>query len=392
MPSVRLYRQETDATAVRRIWPSGLLGNIGAFSYPPSLVAEEEEFVRETLATGDMTDLQAAYQADKRTNFWVAVKGEGSDDPVGCVGLRLGKEASVADLGRFAVDSAHRGCGVARLLLGAAEAHAREAGFTRVTATTCGLNTPALATFGACGFKQVYRGRMDGKPEPEFVPFVRVEKVLRVETAAAPSYTYTIRPMQASAFEQAAIKQMYLDNYNAYVTHACGVGDCKCADLGAGMKRYTERYCGDMDDLAASHLSKGGQFWVVEATPANAAEVEYAGCVGCKRVDDQLTELHRLSVSPAHRRKGLARQLVQAVETWVQEKGFIALFLTTWPPRGCPGTAASSDLYSKTGFEVIQQGSPGPRVFVKAMQLSQSTASLPAQLRDAPRLMEIAKS
>ena len=77
-----------------------------------------------------------------------------------------------------------------------------------------------------------------------------------------------------------------LSQYDAYVKHPCGIGECKvcretsneivmlfgalpiadrgaatvsqCADIGAGMKRYTEAYCSDMDDLSASHLDTGG--------------------------------------------------------------------------------------------------------------------------------------
>lgn len=52
--------------------------------------------------------------------------------------------------------------------------------------------------------------------------------------------------------ENADIKEMYLANYDAYSRHPCNVGECACAALGAGMKRYTEKFCGDMDDLSRS--------------------------------------------------------------------------------------------------------------------------------------------
>ena len=62
----------------------------------PSLVAEEESFVADTLAEGDMVDLQSAYQSHPqgRTGFWVVTpQGSGgtAQEPVGCIGLRLGK-------------------------------------------------------------------------------------------------------------------------------------------------------------------------------------------------------------------------------------------------------------------------------------------------------------
>ena len=97
---------------------------------------------------------------------------------MGCVGLRRGAHHGVADIGRFAVARTHRGRGAGRMLLTVLEARARSAGFRSITATTVSLNAPALAAFAACGFQEVYRGRMDGKPAPEWTPFVRVEKVL----------------------------------------------------------------------------------------------------------------------------------------------------------------------------------------------------------------------
>lgn len=177
--TVRRYDHERDAESVRRLWPVALLANCAAYGYPPTLVAEEEEFVRETMTGGDMLDLRAAYQGDAegRTDFWVAVEAEGGL-PVGCVGLREGKEGA-GDIGRFAMGAGCRGRGGARMLLAALEAHAAAAGFTAITATTCSANLGAVATFGRCGFEEVYRGRMDGKPEPEWVPFVRFRKELK---------------------------------------------------------------------------------------------------------------------------------------------------------------------------------------------------------------------
>ena len=56
--TVRRYDHERDAESVRRLWPVALLANCAAYGYPPTLVAEEEEFVRETMTGGDMLDLR----------------------------------------------------------------------------------------------------------------------------------------------------------------------------------------------------------------------------------------------------------------------------------------------------------------------------------------------
>jgi ribosomal protein S18 acetylase RimI-like enzyme len=81
--------------------------------------------------------------ASGRTEFWVATEicpdaETTSPVPVGCIGLRHGSDGS-ADIGRFAVDVAFRGRGLARMLLGAVEVHAERAGFKGVTARcSCG--------------------------------------------------------------------------------------------------------------------------------------------------------------------------------------------------------------------------------------------------------------
>ena len=180
---VRPYDQGTDHTAVRELWSNGLLDNTrdAALGYPPTLVEEEEHFVHETLQAGDMVDIRAAYGT---LGFWVVVVQDsgggdgGGGTVVGCVGLRAGAGKGVADIGRFTVARTHRGRGAGRMLLAALEERARAQGFGSVTATTVSLNAPALAAFAACGFTEVYRGRMDGKPAPEWVPFVRFEKAL----------------------------------------------------------------------------------------------------------------------------------------------------------------------------------------------------------------------
>eukprot|EP01048_Picozoa_sp_COSAG05_P000790 COSAG05_NODE_24_length_31553_cov_12.138647_14_plen_304_part_00 len=242
------------------------------------------------------------------------------------------------------------------------------------------------------------------------------EAATAAAAAADEDFEYTIRPIvPGDSAEQAHVQQMYLDNYDAYSSHACGKPGCVCAELGAGMKRYTQKFATDMTDITGSHIDTGGQFWVVIATPRGAAAAaaaggggneggaasrEYAGCVGGMRHSSQLAELHRLSVSPAHRRRSLARRLVATVESWSREQGFDALFLTTWPPRGCPGTAASSDLYSKLGFDIVAPGSTpeerkagqnkGPRVFVKAVQAGVLSAALTPELRDPAELQRMA--
>lgn len=177
-----------DFAVVRELWASGLLGNTvnSQLAYPASLIEEETNFVNETLQQGDMSCSEAlvnAYQSDpdKRSNFWVAVSQGDADEAscvVGCVGLRLGK-FPVGDIGRFGVSSACRGAGVGAQLLSVLEEYARQHGYISVTATTVALNTPAVKSYQKAGYREVYRGRQDGKQgEPDFI---RMQKGLSLE-------------------------------------------------------------------------------------------------------------------------------------------------------------------------------------------------------------------
>lgn len=189
-----------DIDAVRDLWASGLIYNTvnAELAYPTSLVEEETKFVNETLQYGDMSSSEAlinAYQCNTehrtRTNFWVAVtdnctscpgtstvnEGDtGNEDEtscmhhvVGCVGLRQGK-FPVGDIGRFGVSLSYRGLGVGAQLLGVLEEYAKQQGYISVTATTVALNIPAIHSYQKAGYREVYRGRQDGKQnEPDFI-------------------------------------------------------------------------------------------------------------------------------------------------------------------------------------------------------------------------------
>ena len=121
---------------------------------------EEEAFVRETLETGDMRDIRAAYQSgDDSTAFWVAIEvpvvdavkvatnthgpGKPPRRVVGMVGLRRGAVEGVADVGRLTVSSTCRGRGVATMLLTTLVERAWATGYTKVTATTRYCNHPS---------------------------------------------------------------------------------------------------------------------------------------------------------------------------------------------------------------------------------------------------------
>jgi GNAT superfamily N-acetyltransferase len=197
--TIRRYVQATDEAAVRRIWSAGLLANTRQLDYPAGLVAEEESFVRSTLASGDMFDLSRAYQSAQAVRdgafFWVAteaaragVLSAAETVVIGMIGIKPASSSSssssssttdthtamVADLSRFGVSLSHRRRGIGARLLAVAEAHAWQAGFGAVRAITTGLNVPALAAYARAGYQERFRGRRDGRhDQPPFVTVVK---------------------------------------------------------------------------------------------------------------------------------------------------------------------------------------------------------------------------
>lgn len=91
---------------------------------------------------------------------------------------------------------------------------------------------------------------------------------------------------------------------------------------------------------------------------ADTAVVVYAGAapVGCgafKPFDASAVELKRMFVAPAHRRGGVGRAIVDALETWARELGYAAAVLET----GTRLTAAIG-LYGSLGYARIDNYGP----------------------------------
>ena len=74
----------------------------------------------------------------------------------GCGGLQR-LDDQTAEVKRMWVDTAHRGAGVGRLLLGALEEHARRLGHRRVVLDTHASLTEAMALYERSGYRSVER-------------------------------------------------------------------------------------------------------------------------------------------------------------------------------------------------------------------------------------------
>ena len=75
---------------------------------------------------------------------------------------------------------------------------------------------------------------------------------------------------------------------------------------------------------------------------------EAVGCGAFKRIDDHTAEIKRMYVSVTHRRKGIARQVLSELETWVKEEGYSKCILETGKKQ-----FEAIALYQQSGYTVI---------------------------------------
>ncbi|MEO8702574.1 MAG: GNAT family N-acetyltransferase [Kofleriaceae bacterium] len=109
------------------------------------------------------------------------------------------------------------------------------------------------------------------------------------------------------------------------------------------------RRYGDVQAQYAPHNTLAAPLGVVLAELAGAA----AGCGAMKRFDDRSIELKRMFVAPDHRRAGVGRAVVAALEAWARELGHARVVLET-------GTLQHEaiGLYERLGFVRIPAFGP----------------------------------
>lgn len=110
--------------------------------------------------------------------------------------------------------------------------------------------------------------------------------------------------------------------------------------LGDLAERYGPEDVGPLDPAIFS--PPGGLFLVAWDGEAAAA------CGAFKRIDHQLAEVNRMYVAPSHRRRGLARAILSALEVHARAAGYLTLRLETGTRQ--PEAIA---LYRSAGFAGI---------------------------------------
>jgi GNAT superfamily N-acetyltransferase len=131
--------------------------------------------------------------------------------------------------------------------------------------------------------------------------------------------------------------------------------------IGELQQEYVRRY-GGPDETPIDPRAfdpPDGAFLVLEV------DGDLAGCAGLRRHDPEVAELKRMYVRTAHRRRGLARVLLAAVEERARKGGYRRLILETGTEQ--PEALA---LYQASGYEPFESfgyyaGSGLDRTFVK---------------------------
>jgi GNAT superfamily N-acetyltransferase len=109
-------------------------------------------------------------------------------------------------------------------------------------------------------------------------------------------------------------------------------------------QEYVVRYGGrDGTPVDPDEFAPPGGLFLVAYVGA-----EPVGCVGLRRHDDEVVEMKRLFVRTGHRRRGLARAILRALEDRARSLGYRRLILETGLAQ--PEAIA---LYESSGYERI---------------------------------------
>ncbi|OPG07530.1 GNAT family N-acetyltransferase [Microbispora sp. GKU 823] len=177
-----------------------------------------------------------------------------------------------------------------------------------------------------------------------------------------PDYAVPDYALRDYALRDYGVRDYGVPDYAGYEVRHVGVGDPEAEPLLAGLSaEYTARY-GPNDELARfpahEFAPPHGAFLVV----VSGGETIAGGAF--RRYDPVTAELKRIWSHPSHRRRGLGRAVVRALEREAAVRGYRRVYLTTGPRQ--PEAAA---LYLAAGytplFDVDDRPVRGPLPFVK---------------------------
>ena len=119
-----------------------------------------------------------------------------------------------------------------------------------------------------------------------------------------------------------------------------------------------QQLCHELDDYlnevvgGENQREKYNQFNTLEDIHDVILVVDNGKTIGCgsfKRYDEYTAEIKRVFISEKYRRKGCAKQLMEALENSAKEAGFLRLILETGGKL-----RPAIELYESLGYEIIE--------------------------------------
>jgi GNAT superfamily N-acetyltransferase len=137
-------------------------------------------------------------------------------------------------------------------------------------------------------------------------------------------------------------------------------GNAEPPELRTAVKEWVDSVlAGDLARPSHYYSQPRKNFWVAEASDGRIAAT-----VAIDTTDNpDIAELFRMVVSPAHRRKGLGRLMVQTAERWTAQQGYktLKLYTTSHHLQAVP-------LYRSMGFVNTHTDDRG---FITVLQFEQ---------------------
>ena len=116
-------------------------------------------------------------------------------------------------------------------------------------------------------------------------------------------------------------------------------------ELSDAFQAYVEQAIAEeLGRIPEYYLKREDQsFWVADADGV-------VGMVGIEHREDQTAELRRMAVEKAHRRKGIARELLATAEAFCRRCGYARLVLSTSELQ-----VAARRLYESSGYRLVRE-------------------------------------
>jgi len=130
-----------------------------------------------------------------------------------------------------------------------------------------------------------------------------------------------------------------------------------------GISLCFQNFGQELANLPGDYAAPDGRLLIVEE------DIELAGCIALRKLEDGVCEMKRLFLRPAYRGRGLGKILVESIIDEARNLGYTYMRLDTLPGRMDTAIA----LYQSIGFVEIGPYSENPVEGAKFMELDLAT-------------------